>query len=181
MTCGKPLSNDARQIIQNLFEAKEFSVNHLSALTGINHRTIFYINQQGQETVSVKRDSLQTGRPRILEYPDVHYLLSAVDFCRDLFLDELKNILGGASGKFVSDSMVWQTLERMGFTMKKITKKARERSETKQFFARGKTYSVLPAISLDGMLECIIVEGSFNADSFAAFIDTLLDSMQPGW
>ncbi|KAL5504684.1 hypothetical protein ACEPAH_7347 [Sanghuangporus vaninii] len=29
------------------------------------------------------------------------------------------------------------------------------------------------------MLECVIVEGSFNADSFAAFINTLLDSMQP--
>ena len=29
------------------------------------------------------------------------------------------------------------------------------------------------------MLECVIVEGSFNADSFAAFIDTLLDGMQP--
>ena len=40
-------------------------------------------------------------------------------------------------------------------------------------------YSVLPAISLDGMLECIIIEGSFNANSFAAFVDSLLDSMQP--
>ena len=40
-------------------------------------------------------------------------------------------------------------------------------------------YSVLPTISLDGMLECIIIEGSFNANSFAAFVDSLLDSMQP--
>ena len=29
------------------------------------------------------------------------------------------------------------------------------------------------------MLECVVVEGSFNAGSFAAFIETLLDSMQP--
>ena len=137
MTRGKALSNDARQIIQNLFEAKEFSVNHLSALTGINRRTIFRINQQVQETGGVERDGRRTGRPRILEYPDVHvslrlycrllsypsycqYLLSAVDFRRDLFLDELKNILGGASGKFVSDSTIWRTLERAGFTMKKV-------------------------------------------------------------
>ena len=40
-------------------------------------------------------------------------------------------------------------------------------------------YSVLPAISLDGMLECVIIEGLFNANSFAAFVDSLLDSMQP--
>ena len=137
MTRGKALSNDARQIIQNLFEAKEFSTNHLSALTGINRRTIFRINQQVQETGGVERDGRRTGRPRRLEYPDVHvsfwvycrllsyslccqYLLSAVDFRRDLFLDELKNMLGGASGKFVSDSTVWRMLERAGFTMKKV-------------------------------------------------------------
>ena len=72
MTRRKALSNDARQIIQNLFEAKEFSTNHLSALTGINRRTIFRINQQVQETGSVERDGRRTGRPRRLGYPDVH-------------------------------------------------------------------------------------------------------------
>lgn len=40
-------------------------------------------------------------------------------------------------------------------------------------------YSILPAISLNGMLDCTVLEGSFNATSFTAFIRGLLDHMQP--
>jgi DDE superfamily endonuclease len=41
-------------------------------------------------------------------------------------------------------------------------------------------YSVLPAISLDkGILHCEIVEGSFRADTFALFIQNLLDHAEP--
>ena len=42
------------------------------------------------------------------------------------------------------------------------------------------SFSVLPAISLeDGFLHCEIVEGSFHADTFALFIQNLLEHMQP--
>jgi hypothetical protein len=42
------------------------------------------------------------------------------------------------------------------------------------------SFSVLPAISLDSsILHCDIVEGSFRADTFALFIQKLLDNMQP--
>jgi DDE superfamily endonuclease len=40
-------------------------------------------------------------------------------------------------------------------------------------------FSVLPAISLDGFLHCEIVEGSFRSETFALFIQNLLDHMQP--
>ena len=40
-------------------------------------------------------------------------------------------------------------------------------------------YSVLPALSLDGILYVRIVNGSFNYDSFGEFIDGLLDQMNP--
>lgn len=40
-------------------------------------------------------------------------------------------------------------------------------------------YSILPAISLDGIIECMIVEGSFNTEIFMRFIEDLLDKMQP--
>lgn len=40
-------------------------------------------------------------------------------------------------------------------------------------------YSILPAISLDGILDCNIVEGSFNTRKFKDFIEGLLDHMQP--
>ena len=38
---------------------------------------------------------------------------------------------------------------------------------------------MLPAISLDGILACDIVEGSFNTAKFAQFIDGLLTQMNP--
>jgi hypothetical protein len=41
-------------------------------------------------------------------------------------------------------------------------------------------FSVLPAISLEkGILHCEIVEGSFRSDTFAIFIQNLLDHTEP--
>ena len=40
-------------------------------------------------------------------------------------------------------------------------------------------YSVLPAICLDGILTVKVLEGSFDSDSFARFIDGLLCHMNP--
>lgn len=40
-------------------------------------------------------------------------------------------------------------------------------------------FSVLPALSLDGILHCDVVEGSFCTETFLKFIDRLLDTMQP--
>lgn len=40
-------------------------------------------------------------------------------------------------------------------------------------------YSVLPTISLDGILDIKIIKGSFDSDSFTRFIDGLLCHMSP--
>ena len=40
-------------------------------------------------------------------------------------------------------------------------------------------YSILPAISMEGILECMIVEGSYTTDLFTIFIKDLLEKMQP--
>ncbi len=40
-------------------------------------------------------------------------------------------------------------------------------------------YSILPAITLDGIIECKIVEGSFDTKLFMAFIKDVLAKMQP--
>ena len=40
-------------------------------------------------------------------------------------------------------------------------------------------YSILPALSLDGIIAVDILEGSFNKIRFARFIDGLLDHMNP--
>lgn len=41
------------------------------------------------------------------------------------------------------------------------------------------SYSILPAISLNGMLYCEIVEGAFNTELFTKFIEGLLEHMNP--
>jgi len=53
-------------------------------------------------------------------------------------------------------------------------------AQRKAFFVRGRRFSVLPAISLhNGILHCEIVEGSFCTETFAHFIEGLLENMQP--
>jgi len=71
-----------------------------------------------------------------------------------------------------------------------------ERASRRSFCVRGKryvpwavihgvsynptlSYSLLPALSLDGILCLDIIEGSFNAARFAQFIDGLLHVMSP--
>ncbi len=43
----------------------------------------------------------------------------------------------------------------------------------------GNRYSILPAITLDGIIECAIVEGSFNTERFTSFIKDLILKMAP--
>ncbi|KLO04995.1 hypothetical protein SCHPADRAFT_839921, partial [Schizopora paradoxa] len=40
-------------------------------------------------------------------------------------------------------------------------------------------YSILPAITLDGIIECTIIEGSFNTERFTSFIKDLVLKMSP--
>lgn len=39
--------------------------------------------------------------------------------------------------------------------------------------------SILPAISLDGIVNLSVIEGGHNAESFSLFIDSTLDYMNP--
>ncbi|GBE86874.1 hypothetical protein SCP_1001160 [Sparassis crispa] len=46
-------------------------------------------------------------------------------------------------------------------------------------FVRGKRYSVLPALSLDGVLHLDVQDHTYKAEEFNSFIDGLLDNMNP--
>nr|GAT43019.1 predicted protein [Mycena chlorophos] len=54
-----------------------------------------------------------------------------------------------------------------------------DRAHRKDFFIRGTKYSVLPAISLDGILHLDIITRSWTAVEFENYIETLLDNMKP--
>ncbi|KAF8994291.1 hypothetical protein BDQ17DRAFT_1196816, partial [Cyathus striatus] len=51
------------------------------------------------------------------------------------------------------------------------------RAWRRDFFVRGKHYSVLPVLSLDGILHLDVIPCSWTADHFNGFIDGLLDNM----
>ncbi|KAJ8475072.1 hypothetical protein ONZ45_g15735 [Pleurotus djamor] len=156
---------------------------------------------------------------------DIQFLKGALARSPDLYLDELQTQLYERRGVEVSLTSIHRTLTRCGFTLKKITKNACERSAEKRaafryeygiqftpeqtvfvdessfdrrtgvrnrgwtprgerlssnvFFVRGRRYSLLPALSLQGIIHVKIVEGSFTSRLFYEFIEGLLDKMQP--
>ncbi|PPQ84969.1 hypothetical protein CVT26_008289 [Gymnopilus dilepis] len=54
-----------------------------------------------------------------------------------------------------------------------------QRAVRKCFFVRGRRYSLLPALSFEGIIWAKVVEGSFTKRLFQEFIAELLDRMQP--
>ncbi|KAF8234675.1 hypothetical protein L208DRAFT_1260865 [Tricholoma matsutake] len=55
----------------------------------------------------------------------------------------------------------------------------RNRARRRDFFIRGHRYSILPALSLDGILHLEVLDHSFTGEDFADFIEGVLDQMQP--
>jgi len=54
-----------------------------------------------------------------------------------------------------------------------------DRARRRDFFVRGIRYSILPAISLDGVIHLEVIDHAFNGHEFANFVRGLLDQMQP--
>lgn len=200
-------------------------IDRISVWTGVSRRQITRILSLHRKTGQVV--TLQTelrGRPRELTVTDVQFLHTRLDDECDIYLDELRGGLEEICGVSVSLPTVWRALQRSGYTMKKLTRVALERSVRKRadyiarighynseqlvfvdesacdrrttyrghawaikgrravrkaFFTRGKRYSILPALSLDGILHVSIIEGSFTTSRFADFIEGLLDNMNP--
>ncbi|KAI0078063.1 hypothetical protein K474DRAFT_1582734, partial [Panus rudis PR-1116 ss-1] len=53
------------------------------------------------------------------------------------------------------------------------------RAHHRDFFVRGWRFSVLPALSLDGILHLEILDHAFTGETFLDFIEGLLGRMQP--
>ncbi|CDO71854.1 hypothetical protein BN946_scf184939.g78 [Trametes cinnabarina] len=53
------------------------------------------------------------------------------------------------------------------------------RAHRREFFIRGQRYSILPALSLDGIIALDVFETSLTAEKFTLFIEMVLDCMNP--
>ncbi|PPQ97475.1 hypothetical protein CVT26_002823 [Gymnopilus dilepis] len=54
-----------------------------------------------------------------------------------------------------------------------------KRARRHDYFVRGQRYSILPAISLDGVLHLDILTRSWTADEFRTYVEVLLEKMNP--
>lgn len=90
-------------------------------------------------------------RNRHLRDVDVEFLLGTIQKAPDLYLDELQEMLAQSCGVEVSCATVWRTLQRAGFTMKKITRVAAERSSQKrlEYLARIGQYDASQLVFVD--------------------------------
>ncbi|KAK7054183.1 hypothetical protein R3P38DRAFT_1486142 [Favolaschia claudopus] len=205
MTRGKSLSDDLRGAIFNM--ALTLDVPQICRYTGCKTRTVQRVLQDYRRKGTVMREHLQQemrGAKRAMTCGDVQFLTGIVRHSPDVYLDELREMLENRRGIEVTEATIWRTLKRCGFTVKKLTRDALERSAEKRaafrynhgsqytaeqtvfvdessfdrrtsirnhawalsgrrairkcFFVRGRRYSLLPAISLDGMLHVNIVE-----------------------
>lgn len=76
---------------------------------------------------------------------------------------------------FVDESTFDKRSTRRAYAWAPINGRARRRD----FFIQGERYSILPALSMDGILHLEVLQRSFNGPAFLAFIEGLLDQMQP--
>ncbi|KIL55693.1 hypothetical protein M378DRAFT_17709 [Amanita muscaria Koide BX008] len=225
MVRGRPLSDGLRAVILNMSISMDIpSIIHH---TRCKKRTIERVLSDYRRRGTVMRDHLRElrGAKCVLTAADVRFLRGTVRHSPEIYLDEMQEIMEDRLGVDVSESTIWRALRRSGFTLKKLTRQALERSAIKRarfryqcgrqytpeqivfvdessfdrrtslrgrawalrgqravrksFFVRGKRYSLLPALSLEGMLHVKIVEGSFTTVLFEEFIDGLLNKMQP--
>ncbi|CAB4463470.1 unnamed protein product [Rhizophagus irregularis] len=125
------------------------------------------------------------GRRRIFNPDDFNILSTLVKDKKDWYLDELASKMERLTGKLVSIPTLWRALNHLGITRKKEVNKD-ERSLSRAYgyclknmrvekhvvFVRGKRYTILPVLTLDGFIAADIMKGSCNKKRFQTFILT---------
>ncbi|KAJ2932941.1 hypothetical protein H1R20_g4170, partial [Candolleomyces eurysporus] len=76
---------------------------------------------------------------------------------------------------FVDESACNRNTTKRKFAWSPIGTRARRHD----YFIRGQRYSILPALSLDGILHPDVIPRSYTAEIFNGFIEGLLDNMNP--
>ncbi|KZV80580.1 hypothetical protein EXIGLDRAFT_705021 [Exidia glandulosa HHB12029] len=123
---------------------------------------------------------------------ELDYLLELVESQPDLYLDELCNAIASQSNKKVHLTTVWRReppdwivfLDKTHIDTRTTYRlngwgRRGQRVPVSHNWVRGKRWSLLPAISLDGLVYTEAREGAFDGDAFVAYIKSLLRIMKP--
>lgn len=113
-----------------LYEHGVLSLDTILDILEYSRRTFFHTLKLWRETGDVVSAlSNMHGRPRVLDYDDLQYLLLLIEQNPDYFLDELLDFV--ETNRFISvhfSTILW-TLERASVSRKKLRKIAIERDE----------------------------------------------------
>jgi transposase len=126
----RKISRDIKLAAIRLYERELLSLDDILDCVGFHERTFYRILALWRETGDVVRHNFGApGRPRILHFDDIDYLLRLIRQRPDWFLDELLNLL--RSNRFISVhyTTVHNALIRAGVSLKKLKKIASERNE----------------------------------------------------
>lgn len=153
MVRGRPLSDDLRRALLNM--TKYLDIPTIHRYTGCPIRTIERLLTDWRKHHTISRDLTarrRGGHKHALSRTDIHLLLGHLDHSPDLYLDEMRDILGTRAGIEVNKSTIWRALSRRGFTMKKLTRNALERNEVKRSLYQlqyGKLYTPEQIVFVD--------------------------------
>ncbi|GES91797.1 homeodomain-like protein [Rhizophagus clarus] len=166
----------SEQIASLLFISKSIIVKTLANYTKWNH---------------IRKSSIkQQGRRKLLNYGEMKVIQEIIQEKPDSYLDELVKEIENRINKTISTSTLSRYLDHCGSQYRPdqlifIDESSKdERTLNRSYgysnrgcklqhnviFLRGKRYTILPALSLDGYIAVDIIEGSCNKERFKDFI-----------
>ncbi|OCB88511.1 hypothetical protein A7U60_g4326 [Sanghuangporus baumii] len=158
---------------------KKLSASQIAALTDIPKTTVFRIIREFKRNGTVAAYELGfCGRPQVLDYIHTELLKRALEWNETLRAQYVACI----ASQYTVEQLVFvdeSACDQRAFLCNTAWALEGRCACRKQFFNRGKCFSILPAISLDGTIDCTIVQGTFNTKLFMEFIASLLDKMHP--
>lgn len=129
----RKISQDLKLAAINLYQRGLISLDDILDCVGFSERTFYRVLSLWRETGDIiKHTHGLRGRPRLLVFDDLQYLLHLVRHRPDWFLDELVDLL--RENRFVSVhfSTILRELARAGYSIKKLKRIAAERNEDKR-------------------------------------------------
>ena len=127
----RKISHDVNIAALNLYENDTLPLSDILACVGFSERTFYRVLKLWRETsdiVSHRHGNLM-GRPRLLHYDDIQYLLHLVQHQPDWFLDEFLKLLKHNHFVLVHYTTIFWELEHAGMSCKKLKIIAKERNE----------------------------------------------------
>ncbi|KIY45525.1 hypothetical protein FISHEDRAFT_21260, partial [Fistulina hepatica ATCC 64428] len=185
-------SRDLRWAAVNLYAKGLFTTKEIASICNFSPRTFYRIIKIWRETGDVFKESTALrGRPRLLAYDDIDYLLRLIEFNPTWFVDELQELLQHNRLVAVHYATICHTLERCGISAKKLKICASERNENVRLDHIRQAAAFTPEqigfidetskdnrtvfrigfLTLEGMSASKVVEGSMTRDIFLEWFE----------